>query len=146
MQNISRLRALKNHSFLVSYPRYPKTKYLDESSVEDFTQKWPTFVDMTGFQNAGDEDVKKTLDFVINGCFKDGTKLNTSLRNKRYNEMNLSSNFILGFTYLNSFMQDKYHQCATYLFEHAAFYVYMKENYFVVDMINRKVYYENRKF
>ena len=45
-------------------------------------------------------------------------------------------------TYLYSFMQDKYHQCATYLFEHAAFYVYMKENYFVVDIINHKVYYE----
>ena len=60
--------------------------------------------------------------------------------------MNLSSNLTLGFTYLYSFMQDKYHQCATYLFEHAAFYVYMKENYFVVDIINRKVYYENRKF
>ena len=43
-----------------------------------------------------------------------------------------------GFTYLYSFMQDIYHQCATYLFEHAAFYVYMKENYFVVDIINRK--------
>nr|XP_022334920.1 uncharacterized protein LOC111131601 isoform X2 [Crassostrea virginica] len=63
--------------------RYPKTRYLDESSVEDFTQKWPTFVDMMGFQNAGDEGVRKILDSIINGCFKDGTKLNTSLRNKR---------------------------------------------------------------
>ena len=46
-------------------------------------------------------------------------------------------------------MQDKYHQCVTYLFEHAAFYVMstgMKENYFVVDVINRTVYYENKKF
>ena len=89
MQNISRFRALRNYSSLVSCQRYPKTRYLDESSVEDLTLEWPTFVDMTGFQNADDEDVKKTLDFVINGCIKDGTKLNTSLRNQRYNEMNL---------------------------------------------------------
>ena len=63
MQNISRFRALRNYSSLVSYQRYPKTRYLDESSVEDLTLEWPTFVDMTGFQNADDEDVKKNLGF-----------------------------------------------------------------------------------
>lgn len=64
--------------------RYPRERYLDESSAEDFTQKWPTFVDMTGFQNADDGNIRKTLDFIINGCLKDGSKLNTSLQNKRY--------------------------------------------------------------
>ena len=90
------MKSIEKLFILISYPRYPKTKYLDESSVEDFTQKWPTFVDMTGFQNDGAEDVKQTLEFVINGCFKDGARLNTSLRNQRYNEMNISSNLIKG--------------------------------------------------
>ena len=62
-------------------------------SIEDFTQKWPTFVDMMGFQNVGDEGVRKILDSIINGCFKDGTKLNTSLRIQRYNAITYHRKF-----------------------------------------------------
>lgn len=62
-------------------PRYPKERYLDGSD-EDLTLNWPIFEDMTGFQNADHEKIRKLLDNIINGRIKDGAKLNTTLQNK----------------------------------------------------------------
>ncbi|XP_065942793.1 uncharacterized protein [Magallana gigas] len=61
--------------------RYPKEKYVTEDKCLKY--KYPTLVDMMGFQNAGDDVVKKTLDLIFNGCLKDGTKLSTENQNQR---------------------------------------------------------------
>lgn len=61
--------------------RYPKEKYVTEDN--NLKYHYPTLVDMTGFQNAGNEVVKKTMDLIFNGCLKDGTKLSKENQNQR---------------------------------------------------------------
>lgn len=61
--------------------RYPKEKYVTED--QSLTYQYPTLVDMMGFQNAGDDVVKKTLDLIFNGCLKDKTKLSKGNQNHR---------------------------------------------------------------
>nr|XP_034324601.1 uncharacterized protein LOC117689056 [Crassostrea gigas] len=61
--------------------RYPKEKYVTEDQC--LIYQYPTLVDMMGFQNAGDDVVKKTLDLIFNGCLKDKTKLSKGNQNQR---------------------------------------------------------------
>lgn len=61
--------------------RLSKEKYVTEGKCLKY--KYPTLVDMMGFQNAGDDVVKKTLDLIFNGCLKDGTKLSKENQNQR---------------------------------------------------------------
>lgn len=45
---------------------------------------YPTILDMTGFQNTDDENVRETLEMILEGRVKDGTKLNSKGRSQRY--------------------------------------------------------------
>lgn len=46
--------------------------------------KYPTLVDMIGFQNTDDLVVRKTLDLVFNGRLQDEIKLNLEAQDQRY--------------------------------------------------------------
>lgn len=60
---------------------YPKEKYVTENN--NLKYQYPTLVDMIGFQNSGDQVVKRTLDLVFNGCLKDGTKLSVEKQDRK---------------------------------------------------------------
>lgn len=63
--------------------RYSKEKYLKTCNMDALNYCYPTILDMTGFQNTDDENVRETLEMILEGRVKDGTKLNSKGRSQR---------------------------------------------------------------
>lgn len=56
----------------------------NENNADALNYKYPTLVDMVGFQNANDVNTRGNLGFVFNGCIEEGTRLNIDAPNQRY--------------------------------------------------------------